>query len=72
MKWVLGVLVVLVLLTPALSFACPPPAAPDYSGPAVGDGPLPPAGAHGGAVGSSGNDGFLPPPGDISTTDFVL
>jgi hypothetical protein len=72
MKWVLGVLVALVILTPALSFACPPPAAPDYSGPAVGDGPVPPGSAYSGGSGNAGDDGILPPPGDIRTSDYVL
>ncbi|MBI5368647.1 MAG: hypothetical protein HZA54_16545 [Planctomycetes bacterium] len=73
MKWLLGLLAVLLVLTPTLSFACPPPAAPDYSGPEVGDGPLPVGTAHGGVEASpGGDDGSLPPPSDISTTDFVL
>ncbi|MBI3272775.1 MAG: hypothetical protein HYZ53_27560 [Planctomycetes bacterium] len=72
MKWILAILVAVVLLTPALSFACPPPAAPDYSGPAVGDGPIPPGSAYSGDGNTSGDDGSLPPPGDIRTQDFVL
>ncbi|MBI5368769.1 MAG: hypothetical protein HZA54_17165 [Planctomycetes bacterium] len=72
MKWALGVLVVVMVLAPTFAFACPPPAAPDYSGPAVGDGPIPPGSAYTGDTGNSGSDGILPPPGDISTQDFVL
>ena len=72
MKWMLAILVAVVLLTPAFSFACPPPAAPDYSGPAVGDGPVPPGSAFTGDGGNTGDGSALPPPGDISTQDFVL
>lgn len=72
MKWVLGLVVAVVLLSPVFAFACPPPAAPDYSGPSVGDGPVAPGSAYTGDGGGHGDDGMLPAPGDITTAQFPL
>jgi hypothetical protein len=69
MKWLLGLLVV-VVLSPALVMACPPPATPDYTGPDVSSGPAPSDPATGGSDGDEGDadsDDIIDAPGDIST-----
>ena len=74
MKWVLALLVAVMVVSPALVFACPPPAAPDYSGPDVSSGPAPSDPASGGTDGGDegGDDDIISAPGDISTRDFDL
>jgi hypothetical protein len=67
MKRTLFVIVLFVAaLGPILSFACPPPPDPGYSGPDVGPGPLPTG--EGGYVESGGKD----PDSGAKPTDVEL
>lgn len=74
MKWLLTLLVAVMVLSPALVFACPPPAAPDYSGPDVSSGPAPSDPATGGSDGDSegSDDSAATVPGDITVEDRTL
>lgn len=73
MKVLLGLVVVVVILCPVMAFACPPPAAPDYSGPDVSSGPSPSDPASGGSDGDGdGTDDSVSAPSDISTRGFTL
>ncbi len=69
MKWILALLVAVVVLAPAMVMACPPPAAPDYTGPDVSSGPAPTDPATGGSDGDSDGDSddAIEAPADIDT-----